>query len=89
MSLIKEISETSPNAWKDFLNFYSNTTEEFPEVKNVPFDKLPFLMQVGLLVGYLQENGIEPDLANFHLNDLEMVLQEAFVIQESNLSHYS
>lgn len=82
---MKQITSQAPNAWKDFLDFYrEHYDNSLPTVTS-----LPFSMQIGVLIEYFNDNGIEVELHHPELIAIKEALEEAFILQENNLSHYS
>lgn len=78
-----------PKAWGDFNKFYSSEFATNASIKNINFIELPFEMQLGVLLKYFNDNGIEVDLSNTDLTILPEHFVEAFQTHEKVISHYS
>lgn len=86
---INLISSESPKSWEDFLNFYK---EEFNSVfflKTIPFDQIPFEMQLGIFLKYFNKNGVELDVCNSEYEMLPSTITDAFRNFEKVISHFS
>lgn len=78
-----------PKAWGDFNTFYNSEYASNPSLKNINFIELPFEMQLGVMLRYFNDNGIEVDLSNTDLSILPDHITEAFKTHENVISHFS
>lgn len=83
------IQDTAPTAWQDFLNFYKTEFNSYSFLRDTDFTNLPFEMQLGILLRYFKDNGVELDVCNTDYNYLPQTIQGAFAIYEKVISHYS
>ncbi len=86
---IEKIKSEAPNAWNDFIAFYKEYYKGVEEFYNMEPELLPFSMKVGVLIEYFNDNGVEVALYNTEMEAIKDALEEAFITQENNLSHYS
>ena len=82
---INIIKSNSPNAWADFIEFYDTN---FGNTK-LKIETLPFEFLVGVYLVFFSENGIEIDLGNIELQELENEIIKTFAWQEVNRNHFS
>jgi hypothetical protein len=84
--LPKILTESAPKAWNDFSHF-AGKFNSFTSAND--FSSLPFEMQLGIYLSYLQENNVEIDLINPDMSVLEQTIKEAFINFEKVIGHYS
>jgi len=85
---IEVLQKEFPKTWKDFSDFH----HEISNSKNldyIPFENLPFDWQLGVYLHYFLDSGIDLDISNAGYEFIPGLIQEAFLIQENNISHYS
>jgi hypothetical protein len=80
---IQTLENTYPKTFKDIRSFYNE------QHTNFDFKDLPFSAQAGVIIFYFTDCGIDLDLHSTYVSHLEMVFEEAFKMQENNISHYS
>jgi hypothetical protein len=85
-NLSQILSESAPKAWIDFTAYAQKFN---PYTSTNDFNSIPFEMQLGIYLGYLQENNVEIDLINPDIQVLESTIKEAFVNFEKVIGHYS
>jgi hypothetical protein len=85
-SLSHIFAESAPVAWKDF-KVYAEKFNSHCFLND--FTNLPFEMQLGIYLSYLQENNVEIDLINQDMVTLEQSIKEAFIGFEKVIGHYS
>jgi hypothetical protein len=85
-NLAQTLAQEAPKAWLDFTN-YANQFNAYTSANDIK--QLPFEMQLGVYLRYLQENNVEIDLINPEMSVLESSIKDAFVAFEKVISHYS
>jgi hypothetical protein len=87
-TLAQTLEQEAPNAWKDFSG-YASRFNTYLSLSSNNFSLLPFEMQLGIYLSYLQENNVEIDLINPEMSVLENSIKEAFIGFEKVIGHYS
>lgn len=85
---IELLQKEFPKTWKDF-NDFSHEISAAQQLSHIPFNTLPFDWQLGVYVHYFLDSGIDLDISNAGYEFIPGLIQEAFLIQENNISHYS
>ncbi|WP_299250912.1 hypothetical protein [uncultured Cytophaga sp.] len=85
---IKNLQKEFPKTWKDFTDFH-HTIHNSTNLSSIPFESLPFDWQLGVFIHYFLDSGIDLDILNAGYEFIPGLIQEAFKIQENNISHYS
>lgn len=85
----QSLQDTAPTAWQDFLNFYKKEFSSYSFIKDIDFTHFPFEMQLGILLRYFKDNGVELDVCNTDYNFLPQIILDAFTTYEKVISHYS
>lgn len=80
---IQSLENTYPKTFKDVCSFYKEQHADYD------FKSLPFSAQAGVIIFYFTDCGIDLDLHDTQVSHLESVFEEAFKMQENNISHYS
>ena len=83
------ILSNTPKAWQDFELFYLQEFKEFEFLIDLKITQLPFEMQLGILLRYFTDNGVEIDFCNTEYAQLPERIMEAFISHEKAISHYS
>jgi len=86
---IEFLQKEYPKTWKDFDDFQQTLISSKPELKTLSFASLPYEWQLGVFLSYFSGSGIEIDISNAGLENAPSLIQEAFLLQENNISHYS
>ena len=86
---IELLKAKAPNALQDIVFCYDKNTEGFEKNKNTIFEKLPFLLQLGILKLYFYENGIDIDFNNLTIEELRDEITELIISHENTVKHYS
>lgn len=86
MNLSQTLEQEAPKAWKDF-SVYASRFNAYSSSNNI--STIPFEMQLGIFLSYLQENQVEIDLINPEMSVLENSIKEAFINFEKVIGHYS
>lgn len=85
---IEFLQKEFPKTWKDFNDFHQQTGKA-KELAAIPFASLPFDWQLGVYLHYFLDSGIDLDISNAGYAFIPGLIEEAFRIQENNISHYS
>jgi hypothetical protein len=85
----KSIEELCPNSHKDFLIFYQEEFGQIQFLKNVPFDTIPFELQLGIFLKYFTKNGIDLDICNTEYSLLPEMITDTFKNFEKVIGHFS
>jgi hypothetical protein len=83
------IQSSAPKAWEDFKKFYSDNFGNLEPLKKIDFTTLPFEMQLGIFLKYFRENGVEPDVQNLDISELENTIADLFEDYERMTGHFS
>jgi hypothetical protein len=79
----------APNAWKQFTEFYQESVQPYPKLRDISIEDLPMEMLVGLFVRFFRENGMELDVSNFEFEDLSSVIEDNFKVLQQTMQHFS
>lgn len=85
---IEFLQKEFPKTWKDFNEFQLEISEAMG-LAHIAFHSLPFDWQLGVYVHYFLDSGIDLDMSNAGYAFIPGLIQEAFRLQENNISHYS
>jgi hypothetical protein len=85
---IEFLQKEFPKTWKDFDDFHQQINKS-PELSSLPFASLPFDWQLGVYLHYFLDSGIDLDISNAGYEFIPGLIEEAFRLQENNISHYS
>ncbi len=85
---IEFLQKEFPKTWKDFNEFQLEISKA-KDLTHILFDTLPFDWQLGVYLHYFLDSGIDLDISNAGYEFIPGLIQEAFRIQENNISHYS
>jgi hypothetical protein len=80
---IETLKNRYPKTYSDICDFYKGQHPSYD------FNLLPFSAQAGVMIFYFNDCGIDLDLHDTSITHLETIFEEAFQIQENNISHYS
>ena len=82
------LESTACHAIDDFKEFVKEY-EKANRLADGLFFSLPFEMQIGVFLKYFRENAVEIDLHLLDDTTITATFEEAFLIQENNLNHFS
>jgi hypothetical protein len=84
---IEKLQQEFPKTWRDFSDFRISVNQTI--VTPEQFNTFPFEYQLGSFLHYFSDSGIDIDLNNYTFELLPSLIEEAFKLQENNISHYS
>ncbi len=84
---IEKLRQEFPKTWRDFSDFRISVNPM--TVTSEQFNTFPFEYQLGSFLLYFSDSGIDIDLNNYAFALLPNLIEEAFKLQENNISHYS
>lgn len=82
---IEFLKSQAPKAWLDIVLSYKRQTNNF----EIEFEKLPFVLQLGIFKIYFEENGTDIDFNNLNLNELLEEITQLIIKHENVVKHFS